>query len=298
MTAISLRWKRPDPEHIWRLAAFGVAWLALAWAVLFLRMMIVFNGTVIGDSGCFWNAWHGPLYNATVSLTVSQFDYSPVAALALWPLAQLPYDAFLIVWIALACTAYVWLLAPLPLAARLPAMAAGILFSLNGNIEWILALVAVFGMRWPVLWLTALFTKVVPFVGFGWFVIRGEWRNVAWTAVFAVVLAVVSALILPAAWPQWFGFVGSLASQAQTTVVFSSLMPPIPLAVRGVGALALVWWGARNNRPAVLPLVLALCQPDWQPWAFGYLAAMPRLMAWPRAQDAAPTDKPAVAMAA
>jgi hypothetical protein len=278
MTTTARLIKRPDPAKTWRLVSFGVAWLALAWAILNLRMMIIFNGTAIGDSDCFWRAWHGPLYNATVSLTISQFDYPPPAALAFWPLAQLPHDVYIVLWTVLGTAAYIWLLRPLPWASRLPATVAGMLFSLNGNIEWTLALVAVFGLRWPAFWLTALFTKVVPFIGFGWFVIRGEWRSVAWTAGFAVALTAISAVLLPGAWPTWFGFVGTLASQAQTTIIFNSLMPPIPLVVRALTAIVLVWWGARHDKPAVLALVLALCQPDWQPWAFGYLAAVPRLM--------------------
>jgi hypothetical protein len=172
----------------------------------------------------------------------------------------------------------VWLLAPLPLPARLPAIAAGFLFSLNGNIEWVLALVAVYGLRWPALWLVALFTKVAPFVGFGWFVIRGEWRSVAWTAGFGVALVAISAVLLPGTWPTWLGMLGTLASQTEAANTLNPLLPPIPFVARALVAVVLVWWGARSNRPVVLPFVLALCQPDWQPWAFGFLAAVPRLL--------------------
>jgi hypothetical protein len=70
----------------------------------------------------------------------------------------------------------------------------------------------------------------------------------------------------------------TLGSEAQATTTYNSLMPPIPLVARGVAAVALLWWGARRNRPVVLPLVLVLSQPDWQPWAFGLLAAVPRLL--------------------
>jgi hypothetical protein len=278
MTTIKRVFKRPDPVKTWRLASFGVAWLALAWAILDIRMMLIFNGSVFGDANVYYSAWHGPLYHATVSLQITQFIYSPAAALAFWPLAQLPHDAYIVVWTALGTAAYVWLLAPLPRAARLPAIAAGILFSLNGNIEWVLALMAVFGLRWPALWLVALFTKVAPFLGFGWFVIRGEWRSVAWTAGLCVALVAISAVLLPGAWPTWIGMLGTLGTEAHETVTFNSLMPPIPLVARVLAAIALVWWGARHNRPVVLPLVLALCQPDWQPWALGLLAAVPRLM--------------------
>jgi hypothetical protein len=270
--------KRPDPVKTWRLASFGVAWLALVWAILDIRMMFIFNVPLGADTGDFWKEWHGPLYDTTASLWLGSFHYSPAAALALWPTAQLPLTAFVVLWTVLGTAVYVWLLAPLPLSVRLPAIAAGFLFSLNGNIEWLLALVAIFGLRWPALWLVALFTKVVPFVGFGWFVIRGEWRNVALTAALAVALTVVSALLLPGAWPTWLGMLGTLGSEAATTLTYNSLMPPIPLAARMPAAIVLVWWGARHNQPVVLPFVLALSQPDWQPWALGLLAAVPRLL--------------------
>jgi hypothetical protein len=278
MRTIKLRINRPDPVKAWRLTTFTVAWLALAWAALNLRMMIIFNVPMAADAKDYWMEWHGPLYDPTVSLWLGHFNYSPVAALAFWPLAQLPETVFLLVWIAMGVAAYTWLLAPLPLASRLPAMAAGLLFTFTGNLEWVLALVAIFGLRWPALWLIALFSKVSPFVGFGWFVIRGEWRNVALTGALGVALIAISALLLPGAWPTWIANLRTLGSEASATVTYNSLMPPIPLAIRGVAAVVLVWWGARNNRPVVLPFVLVLSQPDWQPWAFGLLAAVPRLL--------------------
>jgi hypothetical protein len=258
----------------WRVASIAVACLALVWAALDIRII----GHVFGDATSYWLAWHGPLYEAAKPLWSPHFVYAPPAALAFWPLAQLPETAFLVVWTALGVAAYAWLLAPLPLAARLPAFCAGVLFSLNGNIEWVLALVAVAGLRWPALWLVALFTKVAPFMGFGWFVLRGEWRNVAWTAGLGLALVAISMLLLPGAWQTWAAMVRTFASQTEATQALNPLLPPIPFVVRALAAIALLVWGARKDRPVVLALVLALSQPDWQPWAFGFLAAVPRLM--------------------
>jgi len=285
MTAVAVPIKRPDRLKIWSLATFGVAWLALAWAILDVRMMVIFHLPLTSDANDYWWAWHGPLYDTAVSLTLAHFNYSPVAALAFWPLAQLPHNAFLVVWTTLGTGAYLWMLKPLPLASRLPAIAAGFLFSLNGNIEWLLALVAIFGLRWPSLWLIALFTKVSPFLGFAWFAIRGEWRSVARTAGLAGVLTAASLVLLPSAWPTWIGMLGQLGREAAATPFYNSLMPPIPLVVRLLCAIVLVWVAARSNRPILLTLVLVLSQPDWHPWAFGLLAAVPRLYSPPLAVE-------------
>lgn len=292
MKSIALRFQRPDRDKAWRLGCFAVAWFALAWIILDLRMMVIFHIPFWPDAGVYWRTWHGPMYGQTASLWFGTFIYSPAAALALWPLAQLPEAFFYLAWSVMGTAAYVWMLKPLPMASRVPAIAAGVLFTVNGNMEWLLALVCILGMRWPALWLVALFTKISPFVGFGWFVFRGEWRAVAWTAVYAVAIFAVSALILPGAWPKWIGMLGTLGNETTSTFSYSSLMPPVPFVIRGAAAFGLVIWGARKNKPFVLPLALALAQPDWQPWAFGILAAIPRLVTWPTAAEA---DAPGVA---
>lgn len=284
--------RRPDPIKAWRLACFGVAWFSLAWAALDIRMMFIFNIPLFPDATVFWSAWHGPMYYPAASLQFTTFIYSPVAALAFWPLAQLPLNAYLVVWTAMGTASYIWLLAPLPRAARFPAIAAGFLFCVNGNIEWVLALVAVLGFRWPAVWLVGLFTKIAPFVGFGWFVIRGEWRTVALTAALGIVLIGVSAWLLPGAWETWIDTVRKLSAESAGKASYNSLMPPIPFLPRAIASAGLVVWGARNNRPVVIPLVLALAQPDWQPWALGILAAVPRLVAQPGRAE--PDDRVAV----
>jgi hypothetical protein len=295
MTAIAVPVERQGRLKTWRLATFAVAWLALAWAILDVRMMVIFHLPLTSDANDYWMAWHGPLYDTAVSLTLAHFNYSPVAALAFWPLSQLPQTVFLVLWTSLGTAAYVWLLAPLPLASRLPAIAAGFLFSLNGNIDWLLALVAVLGLRWPSLWLIALFTKVAPFIGFAWFAIRGEWRRVAQTAALAVVVTGISLVLLPGAWLTWIGMLGTLGREAAATPMYNSLMPPIPLFLRLAAAIVLVWVAARRDRPVLLVFVLVLSQPDWHPWALGILAAVPRLYnpAVPVAQDFTDPSGPA-----
>ena len=60
-----------------------------------------------------------------------------------------------------------------------------------GNIHIFLAVVTVFGLRWPWLWAFVLLTKVTPGVGLVWFAVRREWRSL-WIA-----LGVTAAIALP-----------------------------------------------------------------------------------------------------
>ena len=55
-------------------------------------------------------------------------------------------------------------------------------------------------------------------------------------------------------------------------------VPNVPLLPRLVVAVAVLALGTARRQPAVLALVVLLAQPDLQPWALGYLAAVPRLL--------------------
>lgn len=290
MTAIATRFLTYDREKAWRLSAFAVAWFALAWAALDVRLVLIHPNAQF-DGYTLWNAWHGPMYIDTSvgpSLWYACYHWSPLAALFLWPAAQLPADAFVVLLTAAGALTYAWLLAPLPLPSRIPAIAAGTLFALNGNIEWLIAFTAVAGMRWPALWLVSLFTKVTPFLGFGWFLLKRQWHAVAVAALIAVVGAAVSFALMPSEWWEWLRLLPTLGAESARTGTYNSLMPPIPLVIRGPLSLLTLWWALRKNQPAWLGLMLLLSQPDLQPWALGYLAAVPRLMSWRPATREAP----------
>ena len=247
----------------------GVAALALFYAA--------FNLYIYGpfvDTRAYWLPWSRPIYDPGLNLWMPHFVYSPVAALVLRPFGLLPFPAFAALWTVLGIAAYAWLLRPLPLVPRLTALLAGCALALNGNSEWTLALMAVLGMRRAPVWLLAAFTKVIPFLGFGWFVLLRDWRAVAQTALGGGVLVAISAAIMPGEWVTWVHMLATFTGQAGGAGV---LVPPVPLVPRLVAAAALLAWGALRRQPLVLPLVLIATQPDLQPWAFGYLAAVPRL---------------------
>lgn len=260
-----------------------------AWLLNLLAFVVGIVGLVYGlltlyafgpflDTQASWLPWSRPIYDAGLPLWIPHFVGSPVMALLLRPLGILPFPVFVIAWTAVGGATYWWLLRPLAPAPRVVAFAAACSFVLNGNIEWALAAMVVVGMSRPAVWLLAAFAKVAPFVGFGWFVLQRDWQAVAITAVTGTLLVAVSALLLPGAWPVWFGMLATFQGQTQHTGLF---VPAVPLLPRLPVALAVLTWGAMRRQPLVLPLVLLLAQPDLQPWALGYLAAAPRLRGGP-----------------
>ncbi len=255
----------------WNLAAAGYGLVAFI-----LGLLVIAAYGPFPDTRSFWLGNSGPLYDPGLPITVPRFNYSPVMALVLLPLGRLPWPAFAVLWTACAIAAYAWLLRPLEPIPRLVGLMAGTVFALNGNIEWGLAVVAVVGQRYPSSWLVAAFTKVAPFIGFGWFLIRREWRSVARTAAIGLALALCAALLLPGAWPTWIGML--IAFTPQASQGGGLLSPAVPLAPRLLAAMAVMAWGSITERPWTWVLVLMLAQPDLQPWMLGYAAALPRLL--------------------
>jgi hypothetical protein len=265
--------------------ALGIAVIALFYGAINLYAYGPFV-----DTRAYWLPWSDPIYMPGLNLWMPHFVYSPVVAFALRPLALLPLPAFAALWTAMGVATYAWLLHPLPPIPRAAALLAGCTFALNGNIEWALALMVVLGMRRAPFWLVAAFTKVLPFVGFAWFVLLRDWRAVAQTAAMGAALLLVSAALSPGEWLTWAHMLVSFTGQAGGAGV---LLPAVPLAPRLAFAGALLIWGASRRQPLVLPLVLLLAQPDLQPWALGYLAAVPRLSgAWREGRGARAAASP------
>ncbi len=198
------------------------------------------------------------------------------------PLGFIPFPAFAAAWTTVALLTYWWLLRPLAAPARVASLLAGFTFALNGNVEWLLALMVVIGVTYPSAWLLAAFTKITPFLGFGWYVLWRDWLAVRNTILIGAMLVGITAVLMPDAWGTWIAIVGQVPNQPAQA---GPLMPLIPLAPRLVAAAGLVAWGAWRRQPTTLPLVLILAQPDLEPWMLGYLAALPRL--WRTSERAA-----------
>lgn len=252
---------------------------------MFAWLSVTLVATDLGfgvDSHAYWAAWRGEMYGAAPA-TRDAYLYSPAFAQALWPLAQLPWPAFAVLWGLMATVAIVWLAAGARKGWVIPLVLLGTFEVLTGNVNWVLALVAVLGLRYPGMWTIALLTKVTPALGPLWFLARGEWRNLGLSIVWATVIVAISVSISPDLWRQWLDFLSTHATSASGTVG-SAFLPP--LWVRLPLVVALVTWGARTNRVWTLPVAMVLSSPVSGIGQFVILLAIPRLARRSRRSEA------------
>lgn len=257
-----------------RLVALSLGW---AGSLLFAWLSVTLVATELGfgvDSHAYWAAWRGQLYDAAPA-TRDAFLYSPAFAQAIWPITQLPWPVFAVVWGLAATATIVWLAWGAGKAWVVPLSLLGTFEILTGNINWILALVAVFALRRPGLWVVALLTKITPAIGPVWYLARGEWRNLVVSVVWALVVTASSFALAPDLWHSWWNFLSTYAD-ASTDKVGAQLLPP--LIVRVPVVLAFVAWGARTDRVWTLPVSMALLSPVSGIGQFVVLLAIPRLV--------------------
>ena len=130
------------------------------------------------------------------------FSYSPPILLLFQAIrAVMPWEVFAYVY-SISIALGIWVLAgPFTLfVVFTPHVATEISL---GNIHIFLALVTVFGLRWPWLWSFVLLTKVTPGVGLVWFVVRREWRSL-WIALGVTALIALPTVVLyPQLWADW-----------------------------------------------------------------------------------------------
>jgi Glycosyltransferase family 87 len=199
------------------------------------------------DARGFYDLQGPRLYEADDHL----YLWSPAFAQITTPLRDLPFDSFLDLVRGLDLVAMI-VLAPLGswLAAFLPPVGSELS---SGNINLVLAACVVFGFRWPALWTLPLLTKPSLGVALLWFVVRRGWRHLVYAIGPAIAISLVSFLLTPQLWFDWFGLL--------TTAVGDSGWPfPVPLWIRLPIAVILVVWGARTERrwAAVLGAIVAM----------------------------------------
>lgn len=251
----------------------GLVALGLAFdAALFLALLRL--GQFGYDAYAYWSVDLANLYaQAPEALAgFGAFHYSPAVAQVFSLFHVLPWWIFLWGWTALLIAALTWLggrwtlvlLAFPPLVLELYA----------GNINLLLAATVALGFRYPAAWAFVLLTKVTPGIGVLWFALRREWRNLAIALGATGVVAVVSFVMAPALWGQWFTALSDLRGLTEGSL-------PIPLLLRLPIAAGILWWGARTDRRWTVPVAATVSTPVmwifWPAWLVVLLGALPLL---------------------
>ena len=207
-----------------------------------------------GDALAYYQARLADPYAHSTLAQGAGYLYSPAFAQALQPLRLLPWPAFLVVWTSLLTLCLAYLAGPWgwPLLVVIP-----ILSSIGlGNIELLIALAIVVGFRWPAAWAFVLLTKVTPGIGLLWFVFRGEWRRLAVALGATGLLALVSFVLAPGLWVQWWDVL-----VRNTSVTFPEATFPGPLWLRLLVSAALLFVAARLDWLWMVPIAAAISTP-------------------------------------
>ncbi len=226
------------------------------------------------DAYAYWSVDLANLYARTPQALggFGAFHYSPAVAQVLALFHVLPWWVFLWGWTALLVATLTWLggrwtvvlLAFPPLVLELYA----------GNINLLLAGAIALGFRYPAAWAFVLLTKVTPGVGVLWFALRREWRNMAIALGATGAIVLVSFVLAPGLWGQWFTALTDLGGLAEGGL-------PIPLLLRLPIALGVLWWGARTDRPWTVPVAATVATPilwiGWPAWLVVLFGALPLL---------------------
>jgi Glycosyltransferase family 87 len=226
-------------------------------------------GTFGFDAYAYWAVDPSAPYHAGVG-GLGAFNYTPPIARLFGPFGALEWYSFLWIWTALLLgnvvwlgrrgIRVIWLLAFPPVALEL----------YHGNIHlWIAAAIAL-GFRYPWTWGFVLLTKVTPGIGLAWFAVRREWRPLGIALGVTGAIVAISLLYEPNVWREWIDFIGSTPEGGSV----AQFQIPIPLWLRLPAALALVVWGALNDRRWTVPVAATFALPVLWVSGFAICAAL------------------------
>jgi hypothetical protein len=191
------------------------------------------------------------------------FSYSPPVLLLFQAIRTiLPWEVFAYLY-TISIALGIWVLAgPFTLfVIFIPHVATELSL---GNIHIFLALVTVFGLRWPWLWSFVLLTKVTPGVGLVWFAVRREWRSLAIALGVTAGIALPTLVLFPDLWAGWFRVITDAGPEAGSN-----------LFARVVLGGAIVAVGAWRNWPWLVPVGSMLALPVlWSLHGFSMLVAV------------------------
>jgi hypothetical protein len=163
-----------------------------------------------GDAHAYWAASQSHPYGRAVNDN-GAYLYSPAFLQLLWPLQQLPWEMFRVLFLAGQVAVLLWLVGPVLTALLiLPTFYSPVYTDLYfGNVNVFLAGATVAGFRWPLAWAFLPLTKLTPGIAMLWYAIRREWRAFAWSAGATILIVAISFAFAPRLWQEWLDLLRS-----------------------------------------------------------------------------------------
>jgi hypothetical protein len=258
------------------LALDVLGWVAIGYLALYWLHLVASLGAHHYDAWTYWATDPLDPYRNSVVGDRGAYPYSPAWVQLIEPLRHLPFLVVYAGWTAVYLVALAWLVGPLGAAAALVLMTTAQLNVIGGNVQFMMAIAVVVGMRFPAAWSWVLLTKAAPGVGLVWFAVRREWRSLLVAIGFSAAIAAASFVIAPQLWGEWLRTLSSNAS----VEVASPILLRVPILPRLLVSAAIVAWAAWRNRPAGIILAVALSQPVLWAGAITLLLAAFRLSGW------------------
>ena len=243
--------RRPGATMSWtRIARDGLVLIGVIAAVVFWVIYTQTGGDPV-DVRYYWAADPHNLYPHPELGEHNGYNYSPAFEFVVGWWRWVPFEVFVAIWRAILLAIVVYLAGPFTVFVLLTIPVASEINA--GNIQLMLALAVVLGFRWSATWAFVLLTKLTPGIGLLWFVLRRQWRHLAFAFGATLAIAGVSFVLMP---DQWFNYARLLTGAPAPSVAPYYL----PFWTRLPVAVALVLLGAWRNWkwPVVVAATVAL----------------------------------------
>jgi hypothetical protein len=223
------------------------------------------------DARAYWAVDLAHPYAQSGVGVLSTYLYSPAFAQALAPASLLPFPVFYALWTVLLIGVLIWLVRPWPWALGI--LALPITYELAvGQVHLLIAAAIVVGFARPAVWALPILTKLTPSIGLLWFAIRREWRALAEAVGVTGAIVVVSFVLSPSAWFDWYAFLTSSTERGEA------------LFLRvGVGIVLMVL-AALSGRRWLVPIAIWIALPVVWIESWVILLAIIRLGRMPAAE--------------
>ena len=239
---------RSWPARAWSVGLRVSIGLAILWFVLAL-LNLVWSGA---DTLTYYQVNLDHPYQGAAPGIGGAYLYSPAfAQLIALVRIVVPWAFFTSVWQAALLAGMVWMAGPFAIL-----LTPWVIDELvQGNLQILIGVAIVIGIRRPAAWAFVLLTKVTPAVGLLYFIGRRDWRSLAVAVGATALVSAVSFVIAPQLWWDWFALLS-----ANSGATHDGTMPG-PLPVRLAVAALIAFVAGRREWPWLVPFACAISLP-------------------------------------